>query len=335
MKYLSDIIQSPEDSRWNVCVSRADETGYLPVPAADISAFAEYQSLSATPLCGRVQMVMDPSHENRFALTWALADEFDSFHQYYFDAEFRADPGYPNLEDGFPVPLEAQPISDPALADLDADGQLEIIFGDSYGFVRVYRADGSVFPGWPVYCGTSLSDSPIAVADMNGDGTPTILAPSADGRVFGYNPDGSTTPGWPFDSGEDAYASVNVGHLGPPYPYVAVVIAGSKMHFLNYQGRQVPGSSVWNNDSFARGCAIGDHDNDGINEVVFRAGSLLLGAEMLMTYTDLYFPLGATGETTWTGIWRSSSPRPARCTSSAMAAPTTPAGPAPSIPASS
>lgn len=133
---------------------------------------------------------------------------------------------------------------------------------------------------------------------MNSDGHATILAPTADGRVFGYNPDGSAADGWPFDSGEDAPASVNVGNLGGPYPYTAVVIAGARMHFLNYRGRQVPGSYVWNNSSFHRGCAIGDHDHDGINEVVFRAGGLLLATEMTSSYTDLYRWLGATQSST-------------------------------------
>ena len=47
----------------------------------------------------------------------------------FFDAEWRADPGYPVLEPGFPVTLDAKPLSPPALADLNGDGDLEVILG--------------------------------------------------------------------------------------------------------------------------------------------------------------------------------------------------------------
>lgn len=292
MESLLDVVQDPASLDWYVDGILDGEAGYLRAPAADLTAWSDHVSLADSTTTVAPRLVLDPVHQSRPAMVWAhrLVDES---WQLLFDGDWRGDEGFPNHEDGFPLDLVATPISDPALHDLDGDGDLEIIFADAYGFVQVYRPDGTVPPGWPRYTGASLSDSPVAVADMNGDGIPTILAPSADGRVFGYDPDGGTADGWPFDSGEDAFASVNIGHLGGPYPQVAVVIAGSKMHFLNYQARQVPGSHVWNNDSLKRGCAIGDHDDDGVNEVVFRAGQLLLATEMTMSYTDLYRGLGS------------------------------------------
>jgi len=295
---LQDITQNQDNGDWYVCVDDLGLAGLIRASSSNLDTWSDHYTHGDEPMSHGAQLVLDPTHDLRPAFFWYSHGDPMGNRHLMFDADWRADPGVPNVEDGFPIDLPAQPISDPALADLDGDGKQEIIFGDNFGFVRIYRADGSVLPGWPVYSGTSLSDSPIAVADMNGDGTPIILAPSADGRVFGYRPDGSTAHGWPFDSGEDASASVNIGHLGPPYRYVAVVIAGSKMHFLTYQGLQVPGSFVWNNDSFVRGCAIGDHDNDGTNEVIFRAGSLVLGTEMLMNYTDLYRSLDEEGDTT-------------------------------------
>jgi hypothetical protein len=93
-----------------------------------------------------------------------------------------------------------------ALADLDNDGDLEIVVGahkDAAG-CYVFHHDGSLYPGWPRYFGT-WSYGPPTVTDLEGDGELEII----DGRagVFGdpnsgafwaWTAGGVTKPGFPY-----------------------------------------------------------------------------------------------------------------------------------------
>ena len=292
MDRLQDVAQDPVTLTWYAGGTLDLEAGYSSAPAADLTAWSDHVALTEDETNTLPCIVLDPSHDHQPAISWGHRMPDDSW-EVRFDAAWRGDDGFPNLDDGFPVDLVTAPFSDPALADLNDDGDLEIVFMDASGAVRVYQPDGTPLPGWPRFTGHAPSPSPVAIADLNGDGRPAILVPTNNGEVFGYGPDGAVLPGWPFDTGESAPASVNAGNLGPPYPYVAVVIAGTKMFYLNQRATQVPGSHAWTiAEGFHPGCAIGDHDGDGINEVVFRAGQLVLGTEMTSSSVDLYRGIG-------------------------------------------
>lgn len=80
-----------------------------------------------------------------------------------------------NALTGWPVTLGGYTWGSPALADLDNDGQLELIINSSDGKVHALNSNGSQVPGWPVTPvtpgGASLATlaSPVA-ADVDGDG---------------------------------------------------------------------------------------------------------------------------------------------------------------------
>ena len=75
-----------------------------------------------------------------------------------------------------------------ALADLDANGMLEVVVGNaasvSANQVSVLAANGSVRAGWPARhaadpgYGAGMYNENLAVADMDGDGHPEIFAPT-------------------------------------------------------------------------------------------------------------------------------------------------------------
>lgn len=109
----------------------------------------------------------------------------------------------------------------PAIADLDGDGQAEIVAATSDGHIYVVHADGTspLAMGLPIElpavsadCDLPTSDtqcelvsprlergissSPV-IADMNGDGLLDIVVAAHDGRVHAYGLDGKSLAGWP------------------------------------------------------------------------------------------------------------------------------------------
>jgi len=165
-----------------------------------------------------------------------------------FDAEGRLEPGWPQQMDlGVKAPAIPRPeepnvrnpvteaISDPVLADLQGNGQLDIVTSGGDGYVHAWLPDGQVVPGWPVKVslpstfsvksGYLLEDDQRLVAAptvawLNGkdpndgpggvDTPPDIVEksqyseitgsgvqPLPFSEVFAYGPDGKLLPGWP------------------------------------------------------------------------------------------------------------------------------------------
>ena len=115
------------------------------------------------------------------------------------------------LMPGWPQFVRDTVWTSPALADLNGDGLLEIIIGiDTHvegppfntpngGAIYVYRADGSLFPGWPQFIHQVIFSSP-AIGDLDGDGRPEIIHGTGDFfqgnvdagyRIYVWNTDGT------------------------------------------------------------------------------------------------------------------------------------------------
>ena len=124
---------------------------------------------------------------------------------------------------GFPVRIDLhRPQSDgkrdaaiyasPALADLDANGRLDIVVGAADQKLYAWNGRGARLPGWPVLARdgpegdvAKILSSP-AVGDLDGDGSPDVVegtaeaygtTPSTTGRVYAFSSAGRLKPGWP------------------------------------------------------------------------------------------------------------------------------------------
>lgn len=252
-----------------------------PAEWSDVQVFSD-GDIGRTIWKGRV--ALDPSRDHRVGISWMLFGGGSQPHT-MFDAEWRTDPGYPNLEPGSPFDIDHLPISPPALVDLDGDGDLEIVYSSHDQRIQVYHHDGYPMDGWPVDTNKDLTDGPVAVGALTADGTLYVVAGTTDGMAVAYLANGDPAPGWPFDSGTGEPAYVSIGALGGDDPRSVVVASGERLTFANWQGELPDGALVRNHyfRTHSAPCAIGDIDGDEIAEVVCGPGDQVLAFEMRST----------------------------------------------------
>lgn len=95
---------------------------------------------------------------------------------------------------GWPKDIGVEGNSTPSIADIDSDGQLEIIVNTNLGLIHAYHLDGSEATGWPI----SLSQQGIGsviVADVNLDGKLEAIF-DASGWTRIYTIPNSTATTW-------------------------------------------------------------------------------------------------------------------------------------------
>ena len=85
---------------------------------------------------------------------------------------------------GFPAPVEQlQIITSPAIADVDGDGNAEVIAGTSGLYLHAIREDGTEPDGWAKNTGGWLFAGP-AVGDVDGDGKLEVVAITREGYLW-------------------------------------------------------------------------------------------------------------------------------------------------------
>ncbi|MEC7986104.1 MAG: FG-GAP-like repeat-containing protein [Myxococcota bacterium] len=120
----------------------------------------------------------------------------------------------PDLLDGFPIRTEGSLEASIQLADLDDDGDHEMITADSSGILHVYQDDGSELSGFPVYATNYVSADEIlvdddalalrdnfistpAVGDIDQDGDLEIVISTLFGKIHAWHHDGTSVNGFP------------------------------------------------------------------------------------------------------------------------------------------
>jgi outer membrane protein assembly factor BamB len=171
-------------------------------------------------------------------------------------------------------------LGSPAVADLDADGQSEIIVprGD---LLVVWTPDATV--KWSFETGLGRIWSSPVVADLDADGSLELAVASRD-QVFVLEADGTLHPGSPI-AWEDELRSLAAGQLDSD-PALELVVAPAHggptdvMHAFDPDGTPVPGfppnatgSSGCDEACYLAGCydqnlAVGDLDGDGLADIV-------------------------------------------------------------------
>lgn len=187
---------------------------------------------------------------------------------------------------GFPVPTQGAVRSCPALADLDADGTLEVIAdtwnndGSNQDYLYVWDHQGNAEAGWPVQIKYIRGSSPSA-ADLDLDGDLEIVvggwntSPVGE-MVHAYHHDANPVSGFPITYAQSISGNVNstctVGDIdGDAYPEIVVKIKNNILA-LNNDGTIVSGFPIFLDDqshsaTFSPSPALGDPDGDGLVEI--------------------------------------------------------------------
>lgn len=195
--------------------------------------------------------------------------------------------------------------SSPVIADIDADGRNEAVFGHRDGILRAYEADGSLkwaaaaVPGvnleecLPQSTPTAIDSSP-AVADIDSDGVFEVVvgvgsavtgARNQNGSVIAF--DGRTGRiEWAFDRSRDignvwnSTNDIEDGYCEPTYATPAIgdvdgdgsldiVFASYDFYIwaIDSTGVPLPGFPINNDDSIWSSPALFDVDDDGDVEI--------------------------------------------------------------------
>lgn len=93
--------------------------------------------------------------------------------------------------------ISASMAGSPALADLDRNGSIDLIFVSLSGMLYAVDQSGADLPGFPVSVGVNFNCPPL-VADLDADNQYEVLLHSYVNSVYIYNHDGSSVEGYPF-----------------------------------------------------------------------------------------------------------------------------------------
>ncbi len=140
--------------------------------------------------------------------------------------------------EGWPVRLERGVLARGALADLDADGFLEIALSAGARSVVGLRMNGTRAENWPLVLdpGDSLSTNgcPPILGDIDDDGELDVIVGGPGGNLFGWGAvTGESIPGWPISS-DPSLGSPWVGDADDDGE-IDVLVAGDAGRVLFYR----------------------------------------------------------------------------------------------------
>lgn len=202
---------------------------------------------------------------------------------------------------GWPVAIsdfiESIGVSSPSAADLDNDGNLEIIV-HGLRYVHIFNKDGVPLRGWPVrvqpehesFSGFSQIPAPV-IADINKDKELEIIIAGTDRTLHVLKKDGTYLAGWPMTDFANSSAGMSftpsVGDIDNDGDMEIVYIDGlsyegfKRIFVFHHDGRIADGWPKELNESVVCSPVMGDIDGDNDLEIII--GSTKVEADGTIT----------------------------------------------------
>jgi hypothetical protein len=209
---------------------------------------------------------------------------------------------------GWPQETAGPIDSSPVVADLDNDGEKEIIVGsgtaDGPFNVYVFRSNGSLMDGWPISVSGGMWTSP-AVGDIDDDGTlEIVMGVDSTPSVYIWHPNGTIYPGWPKNAGW-VTASPTLADLDDDGDLEIIVGSTISVGFYNtaivniwhHDGTNVPGWPIRIQDythSYVEysSAGVADIDNDGALEITMGIRTVLFPQDDWRSYLYVWHANG-------------------------------------------
>ncbi len=182
----------------------------------------------------------------------------------------------PQQMPGWPKTMGTHPNYKPSgvsFADINGDGNLEIIAGSTDNTVHVWDYQGNELTGWPITL-PAIVQAKVAIGDIDNNGDMEIIIAARDGYVYVYHHDGTSFTGWPQNAngvlGLIAPSLFDLDHDGDLEIIMPQMQSGQPGHVYvwHHDGQIYPG---WpqNTDYLAVAtAAVADIDNDSLYEIV-------------------------------------------------------------------
>jgi hypothetical protein len=156
-------------------------------------------------------------------------------------------PGWPRS-----IPYtEAYYRATPALADIDGDGNLDIVLVHHSTVplesrLYVLDRDGNDLPGWPVVYATQFTECSPVVADIDGDGFLDIVMGDEQGFINGFDRSGSRLAGFPIGTGDAVRGTPFITDVdGDGDEDMVVHSWDQNLYVYDFAGPHVPGLGQW------------------------------------------------------------------------------------------
>ena len=182
----------------------------------------------------------------------------------------------------WPVEVGATPAFTPSIADVDNDGNLDVVIAASSGGMYIFDNQGQVFPGFPVVDpNVKYSYQSPILADLDGDEDLEIIGSNHGDAAAFYvmEHDGSYKAGWPIalsgwvyspatvlDIDEDGTLEIFMSdRISSATPGVELPV----IYGLDADGNDLPNFPINKYGGTEGVLSIADVNNDGVLDIIF------------------------------------------------------------------